>query len=944
MSAGFSLSLLHPLLLVAGLVLPLLWLLLRVTPPRPQTIVFPPLRLLLDLVPAQKSPARSPWWLTALRMLVAGLLIVAMAGPVWRPQQAGTSLLRGPLVLMMDDGWASAKDWEQRQATAQGLVELAAEQSRPVALLAFSRPDQGLVLKEARAVLADLRSLAPVAFSPDRSAALPALRAFLSDQPVASLVWITDGLQIVHAKPDVPPAESFTALLKPLLKDHPLDIIHPDKAPLALTGRQDHEAGLTVAVSRGWDGESEAFSLVARDLKGRILSRGDGLFEHEDANQVVTLKLPLELRQDVARIEIEQGRSAGSVWLSDESQHRRRVAIVSETAGDAAQVLLSPLTYISRALSPFAEVRLSKQAPTEAIASLLDENPSVLVLADIGQLPEGAKQTIAGFIDKGGVVVRFSSTGLASSGDDLVPVPLRRGGRSLGGALAWDTPRALHAFEADSPFFGLKIPQDVTINRQILAEPGPELSRKVWAHLVDGTPVVTAQARGQGILVLFHVTADPLWSTLPLSGLFVDMLRRVVNLSGSHNATRLQGASPQKASVLAPVKTLDGFGQLGTPPATALPFKPDTTAPEHSPVADKDHPAGLYGSVDAPVAVNILGPRSRMVALDLESLPARLVPLKTPVPLDLRPWLVGIAAALFALDSLAVIILAGIGWRVWRTKPWVAGMVLAFVIMACAVLMPPHPLQAAPLAPKDTDSALSTRLAYIITGNAGIDETSLAGLTGLTDYIAKHTALEPAAPVGVNPALDELGVYPLLYWPMAASQPVPSAAALAKIDAFMKNGGTIIFDTRDAGFGSGAVSPETRLLRTILAGMSIPALEPVPQDHVLTRTFYLVERFPGRFADGKTFIEALVRSETGKGERPTRAGDGVSPIVITSNDLAAAWAVGRRGEPLQPINQTMPRQREMSLRGGVNLVMYTLTGNYKADQVHVPALLERLGQ
>ena len=939
MSALSSIVVLHPLLLVAALILPVLWLLLRVTPPRPKTIEFPPLRLLLDLMPAQKTPARSPWWLTALRMLVAGLLILAMAGPVWRPQQSAMPSMQGPLLLMIDDGWTSAKNWEQRQATAQALVELAAEQSRPVALLGFSRPDQGLVLKEAGALLSDLRGLTPAPFTPERAAAVPALRDFLSAQPNVSVVWITDGLQIDERNEGGQAPEPFTALLKPLLKDQPLDVIHPRTAPLALTGRQDREAGLNVSVNRGWGGESAAFSLVARDKKGRVLSQGNGTFEHDDLSQTVTLPLPLELRQEVARLEIEQGRSAGSVWLSDESQHRRRVAIVSETASDASQVLLSPLTYISRALSPFAEVRLSKQAPTEAINSLLNESPSVLVLADIGQLPEGAKQKIADFIDKGGVVVRFSSSGLASTGDDLVPVPLRRGGRSLGGALAWDTPRALHSFEADSPFFGLKVPQDVTVNRQILAEPGPELDRKVWAHLADGTPVVTAQARGQGILVLFHVTADPLWSTLPLSGLFVDMLRRIVNLSGPQNLARLNSTTPQKPTLLAPTRILDGFGQLGTPPVTALPIKPDTTAPEQGMVADHDHPAGLYGSVDAPLAVNVLGPRSLMRPLDLTALPARLVPLEAPVPFDLRPWLIGLAMVLFALDSVAVIVLAGTGWRVWRAKPFLTGLVLT-----CAVIMMQNPLQADPLSPKDTDSALATRLAYVITGNTGIDETSLAGLIGLTDYIAKHTALEPAPPIGVNPAVDELGVYPLLYWPMSGSQTVPSASALAKIDSFMKNGGTIIFDTRDAGFSSGAVSPETRLLRTILAGMSIPALEPVPSDHVVTRTFYLVDRFPGRFADGKTYIEALVRGETGKSERPSRAGDGVSPIVITSNDLAAAWATGRRGEPLQPINQTMPRQREMALRGGVNLVMYTLTGNYKADQVHVPALLERLGQ
>jgi hypothetical protein len=117
----------------------------------------------------------------------------------------------------------------------------------------------------------------------------------------------------------------------------------------------------------------------------------------------------------------------------------------------------------------------------------------------------------------------------------------------------------------------------------------------------------------------------------------------------------------------------------------------------------------------------------------------------------------------------------------------------------------------------------------------------------------------------------------------------------------------------------------------------------VPADHVVTKAFYLIDTFPGRYADGQTWIEAIPR-ETNSGDRPARAGDGVSPIIITSNDLASAWATGRRGEPLYPVTQTMPRQREMAFRAGTNIVMYALTGNYKADQVHVPALLERLGQ
>jgi hypothetical protein len=159
----------------------------------------------------------------------------------------------------------------------------------------------------------------------------------------------------------------------------------------------------------------------------------------------------------------------------------------------------------------------------------------------------------------------------------------------------------------------------------------------------------------------------------------------------------------------------------------------------------------------------------------------------------------------------------------------------------------------------------------------------------------------------------------------------------------MKNGGTIIFDTRDDNGDSidltGEATLALRALRAILASLDIPPLEPVPPDHVLTKAFYLMQSFPGRWANGQLWVEAS------DGEvRDAGRADGVSSIVIGSNDYAAAWAIDASGRPMFPAVPGGERQREFAFRAGVNVVMYALTGNYKADQVHVPALLERLGQ
>ncbi|PPD03051.1 MAG: LytTR family transcriptional regulator, partial [Methylocystis sp.] len=225
-------------------------------------------------------------------------------------------------------------------------------------------------------------------------------------------------------------------------------------------------------------------------------------------------------------------------------------------------------------------------------------------------------------------------------------------------------------------------------------------------------------------------------------------------------------------------------------------------------------------------------------------------------------------------------------------------------------------------------------------------EISRLGLEALTQALNARTSFAPGDPVGVDPAKDELAFYPLLYWPIVASAPQPPAKTVAKVTAYMKQGGTIIFDTRDALSQrvGGAPSPEAQWLRDLTKGLDIPPLEVTPRDHVITKTFYLLDGFVGRYANGETWVEALPPEPKDQAARPVRATDSVSAIVITSNDLASAWAHDKRGQPLFPLTPGGARQREFALRGGINLVMYTLTGNYKSDQVHVRDLLERLGQ
>jgi hypothetical protein len=608
---------------------------------------------------------------------------------------------------------------------------------------------------------------------------------------------------------------------------------------------------------------------------------------------------------------------------------------------------LSSSYYIERALNPFADVRLAQgEAPAEAVTHFLDQNLPMLILADVGNVAGEAHDRLAHWIEDGGVLVRFAGPRLAASDDDLVPVKLRRGGRILGGALSWDKPQPLAAFSREGPFNGMPVPSDVTVTRQVLAEPDAALSDNTWATLADGTPLVTAARRGKGLIVLFHVTGDTRWSDLPLSGAFVDMLKRIVDLAGT--TTVAANDNPQTKSaheLVPPSRVLDGFGSFIAPPSTARPVTTDFTGG-----ATAEHPPGFYGPPEGLFAVNTLAAADRLAPLDFAPLAnARREIYRTIEPEDLRGPIFLAALVLLLLDTVVVLFLGG---GIQRLVPRAAHATAAMMILfsAFALTLPRANAEEVQVG-KVPPASLETRLAYVVTGNADVDAVSKAGLAGLTLFLAQRTALEPGDPMGLDVAHDELAFYPLIYWPIAPGAARPSEEALKRIDKYMKDGGTVLFDTRDAvvappGPGGETRSPGMLELRKILSSLDIPELEPVPRDHVLTKTFYLLRDFPGRFDSGQLWVEALpsANDDEETSGRPARGGDGVSSIIITSNDLAGAWATRSDGQPMLPMVDGEPRQREFAFRAGVNIVMYTLTGNYKADQVHVPALLERLGQ
>lgn len=952
----------QPWILLALAALPAIWWLLRFTPPSPKVVEFPPTRLLQELKPTEETPARSPWWLTLMRMLLAAVLILALARPVINPDQGRLSG-EGPMLLVVDNGWASAAYWNARREAVEAAIDRADRDDRNLLIVPTASADEIGEALPADVIRERITGLVPQPFAPDREQVAATMEEALKDKTGYSVIWLSDGLDYGHA-------DAFAASLGKLAEGGSLTVLKPGQLETPLgVGHARAEGGVLAGrVVSGAEGPISG-SIRALTARGEPLGEAPFTIKRGETEAIAPFELPLEIRNQVARLQIKGQRSASAVHLMDAQSQWHRVGIVSGESQEEAQPLLSPLYYVERALSPYADVITpSESNVATAINDLIDkQRVSTIVLADIGRLTPATQEELEAWLDKGGVLIRFAGPRLEQGGDELLPVALRRGGRSLGGALSWGTPQPLSPFEEKSPFYGLDVPEDVRVNRQVLADPAVAMDAEVWATLKDGTPLVTAKRQGDGWVVLFHVTANSDWSNLPLAGLFVQMLRQTIALGPSQVLTAADegdgGADADAGSLrraattaLAPVQTLDGFGQLVPPPLNAAPIAPDQFAKTE---AGPDHPPGYYGPSGQARALNIVKADTAFVPLpDIEGASSvGFYTLKKPFALE--PWLYLAALALFALDILAVLALStGLGFRKsHRAKPHsgkAATTALALAVLVAAAAAP-QATQAAESDPVEAatksdaaaeefalNATLKTRLAYVLTGDQRIDRTSQDGLSGLSKVLGARTALEPGAPMGVDIETDDLSFFPVLYWPVREDAEPLSDETLAKIDAYMKQGGMIVFDTRDqerVAYGGS----QGKALSRLIGRLDLPALEPVPSNHVLTRSFYLMNSFPGRWDGGSLWVEAEPTNEAERSARARRT-DGVTSVVVTSNDFASAWALDDSNRPLYPVVPGGELQREMSFRAGVNLVMYALTGNYKADQVHVPALLERLGQ
>ncbi len=885
-----QITFMQPIILGTLLALPLLWFFLRVTPPAPKTIIFPAYRFLAGLIANENFPSKSPWWILLLRLAIIALIIIALARPVINQADRFIGNGSAAVRIIIDNGWASAANWNAQISAAEEIISQASREQREIYIVTTAPAIGEVTIKQHGALsyneaAATLRGLSPNSWGADYDAFIKSIANNKNRKSIYS-IWLSHGLN----------EGGIDKAISTLQRQGGLSYISPtpSKMPLLLRPTKKIIDGDTAI-----DIEAPANIIKTAPISVKVMAQKGDIIDIKsiklDAGlNTATFDVLESLKNRIAKFQISNHSGAGAVFILDDQSKRRKVGIAAQAGKELSAPLIEASYYIKRALEPFADITINE------IDKLIDANMSVIIMPDIAAMPTQTLNNLEKWVNDGGLLLRFAGDNMAKSRAEhfLTPVKLRSGGRALLGSLSWDEKQNIAPFSEDSPFYGLDIPDDITIKQYILADPNQDFEGKIWAKLSDGTPFITAAGQEKGLVALIHTSANASWSDFALSGLYVSVLKRVVRLAGQGKTS-----NDSSYSSLDPLLVMDGYGVLTTPPASVKPIAAGDLTQGLTP--SSIHPAGLYGHGKMQYALNI---GTNIAPLKLaENLPSSVAQYhyesEGDYEINLMPSILYAALILFLIDWFIMIFIAGNGFKILRKY---ASIML--------ILIPSTSFAAS----NNIEYASGFHLAYIETGDSNLDDISYRGLSALGAIMARRTSVETMDVIAINPENDEMAFFPLIYWAIGDNQKEYSSKALSNIQYYLDHGGTILFDTL------GQNSANITALRRITASLNIPAIEPISKDHVLGRSFYLLDKYVGKHSSGTLWVEK--QSASGR--------DNVSSVIIGSNDFAGEWA---------KLNNNT-RNNEMSMRFGINLVMYALTGNYKADQVHIPHILKRLGK
>ena len=878
--------------------LPLIFFIMKFYPPKPKKIKFSSFFILKKIVKNDTAKTKFPLWLLVFRILLCFFIVLFFSKPFLKISDQKNKYKN--FVIIADNGWSISSNLKNYKNIIKE-ISLEAEKSNKEIHLYFSSAkdfNKPFIFKTHNQIIDFLNKKPPIAKQIIRESFFKNLKInnYFKDSKVFFIFSHLDSRSL----------ESQIRNLNLIKNNNPsIQIIDPIKKITFIEELKIDKESLDMKVRRKGNYVKNEFLIQFIGEKNDLILEKKYTFSKNSNEFKIKEKFPVEIINQFFLIKILNENHAAAFYYLDDFRKKLPVGIITAEDHELEKPLLSPVYYLKKVLT---NSNLTFIGP---LTKILEKKASVVFLPSNKRLSKLDITALEKWVYDGGVLIRFSDKRIVEQSNIFLDKKKSfLSIRNIGKDLSIQSNLSIRPFNNNSLFSSLKVPQDLKFNKQLILD-NFNSDIITLASLEDQSPLISMKYVGDGKIILFHVTSNNEWSNLPMSSLFEDIILKLLLIS------KTEKVLPTKEIKIKFV--INSNGDLAVPKNNYYlnyPFGEKL-------LPSAKQPAGIYENNSLSIALNLSGNLNTEGYFDAVDEELEIKSNYKKSVLELKNFILYLIFIMFLIDMIINIVLKNnILFLGFLKKTKVLSILFFFLIF----LSIQNRIEA-------NESYSNIYLAYIKTENKLLNQIAFSGLDELRKYLIERTSLNPSGVKEINILKDELFFYPLIYWQITSSSPKLSEITVNKIKDYFDSGGIILFDIIDFSKSYSSINRDSiEEIRQLFTKYGIENLQSIPKGHTLTKSYYLLNKFPGRW-DNRLL---LIQNDNLENK------DGVSSVIIGLNDWAGAWAKDKNNYHLYQVVPGGERQREISYRFGINLLMYSLTGSYKSDQVHSKSILDRL--
>ncbi len=890
----------NPYFLILLLTFPFFWKYLRSSPLPPSLVKFPAIILVSNHKSIDNTPEKNSFFILLLRILIFIILVLVLS----KPKFGKINHSKFEQLVIIDNSWTSSANWNDRKSKIKELLKSYKFSNFNFTIMSTTQHSKNDILnvttnnyEEAKEFLHKLK---PFPWEPNYELVKKNLKN--KEKNFDSVFWFTESIINIEKKK-----------LYEFLKQDNLFIVsslNENLPPILKLNTQSNET-YEFEITHLDEGISNGF-IDAYDKNRRLLFRfkynekfeKDGEFFKTNVNLV----LPVYLKNKVDFFQVNSIRTPSTVVYLNKWEKNKLVGLSTLNSNKNIQELDKGNYYVKKALEKNYKI------VEDNLENLLAQNLKIIYIDDSYLIEKSLEKKLLTWLKNGGTLIKLSGKKLIRElnlGNENFfdfTFSLLKESSNLGKNLSLKNFLKIREFDNRSPFFGLVIPNEIKIKKYIQSNVKKSENIETLANLENGASLISAMNFGKGKMILFHVPCNLDWSNLCFSYLFVDLNERIIN--------SIKGFKEENERILKPYLSINGFGELEKPYPESLNIIKNLVQKQVKVKYDK--PPGLYKDSNGIYALNLsdsLDYNFKKFEFEEKIFSINTLNHKGS---DLQNILISIVFILFILENLFIMISKqAINFNIKKN----------FKFLFVFLLIPTNLIATE----KSIFSLVSSnKIGYVITKNKNINEINENGLISLSNFITQKTAAIMELPEPIDFYTDELYYYPLIYWSIIDENTNLDENEIKKINNYTKNGGLLIIDCKTQ---LNNILPDDclKIFRNIFPLNFFSKFKVLNNSHAISKSFYLLNSFPGR-RNNKVFVTSNESQKSDKG----------ASIVLSNNHWTDSWALNKDKDFLFPLLDNIENQRTLSFRFGLNLLIHSLTGNYKTDQVHVPEILKRI--